>query len=43
MKFLKQSTYIRYLIAKLLKMVQMNMQASLDSFLQRILWKLKKA
>ena len=37
MKFLKQSTYIRYVIAKLSKLVQINMVASLDSFLERIL------
>ena len=42
-KFLKQATYIRYVIAKLLKFVQITMLTSLDSFLQRILWKLKKA
>ena len=41
MKFLKQATYIRYVIAKLLKFIQIKMQASSDSFLQRILWKLK--
>ena len=43
MKFLKQATYIRYVIARLSKFVQINIQTSLDSFLQKILWKLKMA
>ena len=38
MKFLKEATYIRYVIAELSKFVQINMQTSLDSFLQKILW-----
>ena len=42
-KFLKQATYIRYLIAKLSKFVQTSFQTSSNSFLQRILWKLKRA
>ena len=33
MKLLKQSTYIRYVIEKLLKLVQISMPASSDSFL----------
>ena len=37
MKFLKQATYIRYVIAKLSKFVQISMLISSDSFLQRIL------
>ena len=41
MKFLKQATYIRYVIAKLSIFIQIKMQASSDCFLQRILWKLK--
>ena len=41
MKFLKQAIYIRYGIAKLSKIVQITMQTSSDSFLQRILWKSK--
>ena len=43
MKFFKQATYIRYVIAKLLKYVQISMQTTSDSFLQRIPWKLEKA
>ena len=42
MKFLKQSFYVRYVIAKLSKSVQINKLASSDSFLQRILRKLKR-
>ena len=37
MKFLKQATNVRYVIAKLLKFVQLNMQTFSDSFLPRIL------
>ena len=33
--------YIRYIIAKLSRFVQISMQTSSHSFLQRILWKLK--
>ena len=40
MKFLKKATYVRYVIAKLSKFSQISMLTSLDSFLQRILWKL---
>ena len=42
MKFLKWATYIRYVIAKLSKFVQISMLASSDSFLQMILSKFKK-
>ena len=42
MKFLKKSTYIRYVIAKLSKLVQISMLASSYSFLQRFFWKFKK-
>ena len=42
-KFLKQATDIRYVIAKLLKFVQIDMQTALDSFLQRIFLKLYRA
>ena len=41
--FLKQTTYIRYVIAKLLKFVLISVQTSSDSFLQRILCKLERA
>ena len=34
MKLLKQATYIRYVLAKLSKFVQINTQTSSDSFLQ---------
>ena len=37
MKFLKQATYIRYVIAKLSKFVQISMLTSTESSLQRIL------
>ena len=37
MKFLKQATHIKYMIAKLSKFVQISMQTSLDSFLLSIL------
>ena len=40
---LKQATNIRYVIAKLSKSIQIRMQTSLNSFLQKILWKLKRA
>ena len=40
--FLKKSTYIRYVIAKLSKLVQISMLVSPDSFLQQFLWKFKK-
>ena len=36
MKFLKQATYIRYVLAKLSKYVQISTLTSSDSFLQRI-------
>ena len=42
MKFLKQATYIRYVLAKLSKYVQISTLTSSDSFLQRIHWKLKR-
>ena len=32
MKYLKQATYIRYVIAKLSKFIQIDVQASLGSF-----------
>ena len=38
MKFLKQATYIRYVIAKLPKFAQSSIQTSSDSLLRRILW-----
>ena len=41
-KFSKQATYIRYVTAKLCKIVQISMQPFLDSFLQRILWSWEK-
>ena len=37
MKFLKQATYIRDVIEKLSKFVQISMHTSLDSFLERVL------
>ena len=40
--FLKQTIYIRYIRAKLSKVFQISMMTSSDSFLQRILWKLKR-
>ena len=40
-KFVKQATYIRYVMAKLSKFLQISMQTS-DFFLQMILWKMKK-
>ena len=40
---LKQATNIRYVIAKLSKSIQIRVQTSLNSFLQKILWKLKRA
>ena len=43
MKFLEQATYITYVTAKLLKFVQISTQTSSDSFLQTIIWKLKRA
>ena len=42
MKLLKEATYIRYVLAKLSKCVQISTQTSSDSFLQQILWKLKR-
>ena len=42
-RFLKQATYIRYVITKLSKFIQIEMQASSESFSRRILWKLKRA
>ena len=42
MKLLKQATYIKYVLAKLSKFVQITTQnPPQDSFLQKILWKLK--
>ena len=41
-KFLKQAIYITFVIAKLSKFFQISLQISSDSFLQRILWKLKR-
>ena len=41
MKFLKQTTYVSYVITKLSKSVQINKRTSSDSFIKRILWKLK--
>ena len=41
--FLKQATYIRYVIPNLSKFVQISMLTSTESFLQRVLWKLKRA
>ena len=38
-----QATDIRYVIAKLLKFVQIDVQTALDSFLQRIFLKLYRA
>ena len=43
MKFLKQATYIRYVMVKLSKFVQISMLTSSGSFSQRVLWKLKRA
>ena len=43
MKFFKPAPYIRYVIAKLSKFIQFDIPASWDSFLQMILWKLKRA
>ena len=37
MKFLKQATYIRFVIANLSKFVQINILTSAETFLQRIL------
>ena len=42
MKFLKESIYIRYVIAKLWFFFQISLLTSADSFLQRIHWKSKK-
>ena len=42
MKFLKQATYTKYVIANLSKCVQINMSTFTGSFLPRILWKLKR-
>ena len=42
MKFLKQATYVRYVIVKLSSFVQIHKEATSDSFLQRIIGKLKK-
>ena len=36
-KFLKQVTHVKYVIAKLSKVVQISMLTSTESFLQRIL------
>ena len=43
MKILKQATNARYTVAKPLKFVQISMQSSSDSFLLRMLLKLKRA
>ena len=40
MKILKPAIYIRHVIAKLSKFVQISVQTSSDSFSQRILWEL---
>ena len=40
-KFLKQPACITYVIAKISKFVKVSMHTSSDSFLQKILWKLK--
>ena len=42
MKFFKQATYIRYVLIKPSKFVQISTLASADSFLQMIPWKLKR-
>ena len=42
MKLVKQGTYIRHVLAKLSKFVQISTLTSSDSFLQRILGKLTK-
>ena len=42
MKFLKLADYIGYVIAKLLKYVEINMQTFSDSYLQKVLQKSKK-
>ena len=42
MELLKQATCIRYVSAELSNFGQISTQTSLDSFLQRVLWKLKK-
>ena len=42
-EILKQATYIRYVIANLPKFAQISTLTSAESFLQRILWKLKRA
>ena len=36
MKFLKKSTYIRYIIAKLSKLAQISMLAATDSFIAEV-------
>ena len=41
--FLKQPTYIRYVIPNLSKFIQINMLTSTEYILQRILWNLKRA
>ena len=45
MNFLKlaRASYIRYVIQKLSKSIQISMQTSWDSFMQKTLWKLKRA
>ena len=42
MKFVTWATHIRYVTVKLPKFIQINLQTFSDSFLRRILWKLKK-
>ena len=42
MKFLKQATYIGYVIAKLLKSVQISVLTSLESFLTEDSWKIDR-
>ena len=42
MKFMKQATYIGYVMAKLLKSVQISMLTSLESFFTEDSWKIEK-
>ena len=42
MKFLKQSSYIQYVIAKLSKLGQISRLTFSDSFILRIIWKLPR-
>ena len=43
LQFLKQALYIRYVTAELSKFIQISLQTSSDSFLQKFLWKLIRA